>query len=199
MSPVVLRCFPKADRVFARAVAAAVNNVRSAPEHPVPGPVQAYLRRTFPNAVVSPRDDLAALGIDVPPLWYVFRDGGIASQSHAPRRVLVMDDDDAFTEMLAAMLAQAGFDVRCARDGAEGFDVAATFEPNVILLDLGMPRVSGDEFARRYRDVGEGKAQIVVLSGLPDAWKRAQATDARAVLKKPFEMAALLQLVHHLA
>ena len=166
---------------------------------PAASELEAKLRVAHPAAVVSQRERLADLGVDFQPMWYVFRDGGLASKSAGPRRVLVMDDDDAFSEMLEAMLVTSGFDVRRARDGAEGFDVAATFAPNVILLDLKMPRSSGEEFADRYRELPNEKAQIIVVSGLPDAWKRAQATEARAVLKKPFEMDALLKLVQHLA
>ncbi|MEO6207999.1 MAG: response regulator [Candidatus Limnocylindrales bacterium] len=200
MLPVIVRCFPKADRAFARKVAALMRDLAPEPDAiPATSQLEARLRVAHPEAVVSQREQLAHLGVEFQPLWYVFRDGGLAARSLGPRRVLVLDDDDAFAEMLEAMLLQAGFVVRRARDGAEGFDVAATFAPNVILLDLKMPRSSGEEFADRYRQVPDEKAQIIVVSGLPDAWKRAQATEARAVLRKPFEMDALLKLVHHLA
>jgi CheY-like chemotaxis protein len=200
MLPVIVRCYPKADRAFARQVAALMRDLTREPDViPVASALESRLRAAHPAAVVSQRERLADLGVEYQPLWYVFRDGGLASKSAGPRRVLVMDDDDAFSEMLEAMLQQAGFEVRRARDGAEGFDLATSFAPNVILLDLKMPRSSGEDFAERYRHVPDEKAQIIVLSGLPDAWKRAQATEARAVVKKPFEMDALLKLVQHLS
>lgn len=91
------------------------------------------------------------------------------------------------------------FDVRRAANGREGLTLAEEFAPNLILLDLAMPKVSGEDFATRYRQLPAATAQIVVVSGLSDAFVRAQATEARAVLKKPFEMSALLSVVHHLA
>ena len=75
------------------------------------------------------------------------------------------------------------------------------------LLSYALPRSAGISEVRGEgsatlvldRQEPNAKAQIVVISGLPDAWKRAQATDARAILLKPFDMDAFLTLVHHLA
>jgi CheY-like chemotaxis protein len=164
-----------------------------------PAVLQRRLRARYPDAVVSAREQLARRGDDAEVLWYVFRDGGLAARPRAARRVLVVDDDQAFATMLESMLSSAGFEVRRARDGADGLDEATRFEPNLILLDLKMPNASGEEFAARYRAVPPPKAQIVVVSGLPDAWQRAQDTDARAVVKKPFEMAPFLDLIRQLA
>ena len=200
MPQVVFHCFPVVDRAFARAVAETLSaNRRASGRAPVdPVAFQRALRERYPDSVVSPQEALARLG-DPRPLWYVFRDGGLASASHAPRRVLVVDDDPAFAQMLEAMLQGAGFEVRQARDGAEGLAVASDFAPNLILLDLAMPNVDGEEFAARYRADPEATAQIVVISGMPDAWKRAQATDARAVLPKPFEMDSFLAIMRQFA
>lgn len=200
MPSVVFHCFPVVDREFAEAVQETQAAIRRASGRAPTDPVafQLSLRERYPDAVVKPQEALARLG-EPSPLWYAFRDGGLASAAHGPRRVLVVDDDPAFAQMLEAMLQGAGFEVRQARDGAEGLAVAADFVPNLILLDLAMPNVDGEEFAARYRAHPGARAQIVVISGLPDAWKRAQATDARAVLPKPFEMDAFLAIMRQFA
>lgn len=198
MSTVNVHCFPSVDLAFAADVEELLRASQSS--HPrAPEAFQSVLRDRYPDAIVSVRDQLGGRGDESRPLWYVFRDGGLAAQSSAPRRVLVVDDDKAFAEMLEAMLVEAGFDVRRARDGVEGLDLATEFAPNLILLDLAMPRASGEDFVEGYRHMPNPKAQIVVVSGLPDAWKRTQATDARALVRKPFEMDGFLKLVRHLA
>jgi CheY-like chemotaxis protein len=198
MSAVNVHCFPSVDLAFAAEVTELLGASQSSHLRD-PGALQGALRAMHPNAIVSVRDQLGGRGDEARPLWYVFRDGGLAARPSAPRRVLVLDDDESFAEMLEAMLVQAGFEVRRARDGMEGLDLATEFLPNLILLDLAMPRASGEDFADGYRRMPDPKAQIVVISGRPDAWKRAQATDARAFFRKPFEMDEFLKVVRHLA
>lgn len=201
MSSVTVRCFPSVDDGFAREVEALVAAARSSGRRAElePHALEQSLRRTHVNAVVSVRQQLARRGDEVGPMWYVFRDGGLASRMSGPRRILVVDDDESFAMMLEAILVQAGFDVRRAADGEAGLDLANAFAPSLILLDLAMPRSSGEDFAKRYREAPDPLAQIVVVSGVQDAWKRAQATDARAIVRKPFEMGPFLELVRHLA
>jgi CheY-like chemotaxis protein len=198
MTIVTVRSFPSGDLAFAHEVAVLVGSQLSDGKWE-PRALESQLRQTHPNAVISAREDFATRGDEKDPLWYAFRDGGLAAQASGPRRVLVLDDHDDFAEMLQAMLMEAGFDVRRASDGVEGLDVATEFAPNLIVLDLAMPRATGEEFVQRYRETPDGKAQIVVVSGLPDAETRAQATGARAVIAKPFEMDAFMSLVHQLA
>lgn len=201
MQTVRVHCFPSRDQAFASVVHELLGEIRSSGrrDHSHPGALQSALRQTFPDAVVSERGQLATVGIEVEPLWYAFRHGELQSGLGKPRRVLVVDDDDAFGEMLEAMLRQAGFDVRRARDGTEGFDLATEYVPNLILLDLAMPRASGETFVERYREVPDARAPIVVVSGVPNAATRAQAANARAIVKKPFEMDSFINLVRRLA
>ena len=201
MQTIRVHCFPSSDQAFASVVHDLMGQRRSRGpwEQTHPTALQTALRQTFPEAVVSERDQLATVGIEVEPLWYAFRHGELTARLGAPRRVLVVDDDDAFGEMLEAMLTQAGFDVRRARDGSEGFDLATEYVPNLILLDLAMPRASGETFVERYREMPAARAPIVVVSGVPNAAARAQAANARAVVKKPFEMDSFINLVRRLA
>lgn len=84
----------------------------------------------------------------------------------SPRRILVADDNIDAAEALALQLRLAGHDVRSANDGLEALEVAETFTPQVVLLDLGMPRMDGYETAREIRRKWWGKgATLVALTG----------------------------------
>lgn len=69
----------------------------------------------------------------------------------APRRVLVVDDNRDAADSLEVMLRMAGNEVRIAYDGVEAVRVAQEFQPSVVLLDLGMPRMNGYDAARAIR------------------------------------------------
>src|SRR5262245_7472855 len=82
------------------------------------------------------------------------------------RRILVVDDNTDAAESLALLLQLAGHDVRVAHDGIETLAVACEFEPEVVLLDLGMPKMDGYETARRLRRESWGRqATLVALTG----------------------------------
>ncbi len=80
----------------------------------------------------------------------------------ARRRVLVVDDSDDSKESLATMLKIMGHDVKCASDGLEAVEAAATHRPGVVLLDIGMPRLNGYEAARRIRAQPWGRDMVLV-------------------------------------
>src|SRR5690606_10638304 len=66
-------------------------------------------------------------------------------------RVLVVDDNEDAAVMLGMVLERLGHEVRTAFDGAAALEVGADFGPDVVLMDLAMPRLSGFETARRLR------------------------------------------------
>jgi CheY-like chemotaxis protein len=84
-----------------------------------------------------------------------------ASQS---RRILIVDDNVDSTLSMAMMLRLFGNSTATAHDGLEALEVAERFRPEVILLDLGMPRLNGYDVARRLR--GEAWAEDVLLIAL---------------------------------
>ena len=77
-------------------------------------------------------------------------------------RILVVDDNLDAAESLAILLAAEGNETRTANDGLEALDVAATFEPDAILLDIGMPKMSGFEVCRRIRQQAWRKSTVVI-------------------------------------
>src|SRR6478609_4288985 len=107
-------------------------------------------------------------------------------------RILLADDDDQLQRALRITLAARGYEVVAARDGAEAIDLAANAHPDLILLDLGMPRVDGTDVIRAVR--AWSSVPILVLSGRTDSAEKVEALDAGAddYVTKPFAMDELL-------
>lgn len=112
-----------------------------------------------------------------------------------PRRILVVDDNEDAAESIAAVLQITGHDVRIAHDGLEALSAGDAFMPDVVLLDLGMPRLNGFDTARRIREKPWGKrALLVALTGWGQQQDRHRTTEAGfdAHLVKPVAQADLL-------
>ena len=69
-----------------------------------------------------------------------------------PTRVLVVEDDDDIAQVLQRSLRLEGYDVRIAGDGVQALDDYHAYLPDVMILDLGLPRLDGIEVARKLRD-----------------------------------------------
>ena len=118
-------------------------------------------------------------------------------EAPAARRVLVVDDNDAMVEALSTMLRLMGSEVRTACNGQQAVEVAETFQPEIVLMDLGMPVMSGYDAARRIREEpwGEGM-QLVALTGWGQEEHKQRTLDAGfdRHLVKPVRPADLEQL-----
>src|SRR5690349_11652654 len=95
-----------------------------------------------------------------------------------PLRILVADDYADGREMLVFFLERLGYTVASASDGTDALTVAAAFQPDVAILDIGMPGVSGHEVARQLREQRGNELILVALSGLGEASDKARAADA---------------------
>jgi CheY-like chemotaxis protein len=105
-------------------------------------------------------------------------------------RVLVIDDNADAADSLAALRRLQGHEVRTAHSGEDGIASAAAFQPNLVLLDLGMPRMDGYEVARRLRAMeGGARLTLVAVSGWGQASDRRQTAVAGIDyhLTKPLE------------
>jgi two-component system response regulator MprA len=112
----------------------------------------------------------------------------------APRsRVLVVDDDKAVRESLRRSLEFNGYDVVLAGDGAEALAVIAGSDPDVVVMDVMMPRLDGLEATRALRTAGND-VPILVLTARDAVGDRVEGLDAGAddYLTKPFALAELL-------
>jgi PAS domain S-box-containing protein len=109
------------------------------------------------------------------------RGGGKTPPGETARhRILLVDDVVEVAEDLAALVREAfGHEVRTAHDGPTALRVAADFRPELVLLDIGLPGMSGYEVARRLRELpGLGDAVLVVLTGWGQAGDRRKAKEA---------------------
>jgi CheY-like chemotaxis protein len=107
------------------------------------------------------------------------KDPGVIPQIE-PQRILVADDNHDAAEALSLQLQLAGHDVRTAHDGVEALAVAQIFEPDIVLLDLGMPKMDGYEAARelRLRPIGGRRMALIALTGWGQQQDRDRTADA---------------------
>jgi PAS domain S-box-containing protein len=113
-------------------------------------------------------------------------------------RILVADDLQDSVDSLAMMLRLAGHDVQTAHDGLEAVQAAAAFRPDVVLLDIGMPKMNGYEAARHIRQQSWGKDMLLVaLTGWGQEEDKRQTFEAGfdRHLTKPVDPAALEKLL----
>jgi DNA-binding response OmpR family regulator len=114
------------------------------------------------------------------------------------RRILIVDDNQDSAMSLAMMLKLMGNEVRTAHDGLEGAAAAAAFRPNVILLDIGMPKLNGYDACRRIREQPWAKNTVIVALtgwGQEEDKRRSQQAGFNNHLVKPVEPAALEKLL----
>ncbi len=112
-----------------------------------------------------------------------------------PRRVLVVDDNREAADSMAWLVSVAGHEVRTAYDGQQALLMASDFDPDVLLLDLGMPGLTGFDVARQIRHETWGKAMtLVAVTGWGQERDRRRVADAGfdAHLVKPVGTEELL-------
>jgi signal transduction histidine kinase/ActR/RegA family two-component response regulator len=115
--------------------------------------------------------------------------------------ILLVDDSEAILDSLSVLLGLNGHDVRTARDGLEALAVAEQFGPDVVLLDLGMPRLDGYETCKRLREQPGGQELVIIaLTGWGnDADRRTtEAAGFDGHLVKPVSLEQLTELVQQL-
>ena len=123
---------------------------------------------------------------------------GPANRPPARRRILVVDDNVDAASSLAMMLRIMGNEVRTAHDGEAGVATASEFRPDVVLLDIGMPKLNGYDAARHIREQPWGRSiTLLALTGWGQEEDRRQSEAAGFDfhMVKPVEPAALLKLL----
>jgi CheY-like chemotaxis protein len=117
-------------------------------------------------------------------------------------RILVVDDNVDSAESMALLLEMEGQDVRTAYDGPGAIEVAGTFQPHIVLLDIGLPGMNGHEVAVHLRERLEmRKTVLVALTGYGQPEDRQRSIEAGfdQHLTKPIDYEVLRALVHSLA
>lgn len=107
-------------------------------------------------------------------------------------RVLIVEDDEDIAQVLQRSLRMEGYETRLAADGEAALDAAAEYVPDLVVLDLGLPKLDGMEVARRLR--AHDDVPILMLTARDAVESRVDGLDAGAddYLVKPFERQELL-------
>lgn len=114
-----------------------------------------------------------------------------------PATVLVVDDDDDLAWIVGEVLAAEGFVVRRARDGVDGLRLLEAALPDVVLMDVEMPHLTGPELSYRMllRDLGMDAVPVVLVSGVAELDEVARRVGTPYHLAKPYDLDELLTLL----
>jgi PAS domain S-box-containing protein len=114
------------------------------------------------------------------------------------RRILVVDDNTDALESLCRLVTHLGHDVRQAHDGLEALAIGRTFHPDIVLMDLGMPKLNGFEAARRMRQEPWGQTMSLVATtgwGQDEDRRRSAEAGFDHHLVKPIPVRALREIL----
>jgi CheY-like chemotaxis protein len=104
-------------------------------------------------------------------------------------RILVADDDSNIMSLMAAVLPDWGYRMTSASNGLEALRVLEQSSPDLVLLDIEMPGLAGDEVCRRMKaDPERCDIPVVLISGRGDVALRARLAGADSFLSKPFSL-----------
>jgi CheY-like chemotaxis protein len=109
--------------------------------------------------------------------------------------ILVVDDDPEIRDVVRWLLEDEGWTVETASDGRDALERATQVRPALIVLDMGLPIMSGEEVAMRLRVYYHEPPPIVVVSADGRAGEKAARIGAAAYLHKPFDVDELARLV----
>ncbi|HUS24689.1 MAG TPA: response regulator [Candidatus Binatia bacterium] len=119
----------------------------------------------------------------------------------SPRRYLVVDDNRDQAGSLCTLLRTAGNEAQAVHDGETALRAAGLFRPDVVLLDLGLPRLDGYDTCRALRRLPGGDQLLIVAItgwGGSEDRERTEAAGFSAHLVKPVRYAGLMRLVEEL-
>lgn len=112
--------------------------------------------------------------------------------------ILYIDDDEHYAIMIKTLLEMHGFIVETAYDGLEGLRKARETRPDLILLDMYLPRIDGLEVVEQLQgEAMTGDIPIVIISALPkhSSYRLLDGTGIRDVISKPFRIEELLRVL----
>lgn len=113
----------------------------------------------------------------------------------APQPILLVEDDFQLRHTIAALLQEEGFAVTTAADGREAVERVTTQRPALVLLDWGLPLLSGAEVAEVINTTYHGDVPILLITADGRSAEKARQVGARDYLNKPFEVDTLLTTI----
>lgn len=117
------------------------------------------------------------------------------------KKVLIIDDEGDLVQLLALRLQKFGFLIDVALDGEQGMEQTKSFKPDLILLDIAMPRMGGWEVCQKLKAASSTKKIPVILitaKAIVDLETRARQLGVSRVFIKPFDTAKLVQTIKSL-
>jgi two-component system, sensor histidine kinase len=116
----------------------------------------------------------------------------------ARRRVLVVEDDLDSVHSMAQLIKMMGHEVQFAINGFAAIDIARSYRPDIIILDIGLPDFKGDQIARQLKyEPGLENVRMIAISGLPqdNLEQRAREAGCTEFYRKPIDPAKLEELL----
>ena len=111
------------------------------------------------------------------------------------KKVLIVDDEENIVISIEFLMAQAGYELEIARDGEEAMEKVSSFQPDLVLLDVMMPKINGFEVCRRIREHTEwDDIKIIMLTakGREVEVTKGMALGANSYIIKPFSTKELM-------
>ncbi len=118
----------------------------------------------------------------------------------AAQRILIVEDDETLSEPLAYRLRSQGYEVSVAATGQDGWQLAVSERPDLILLDLRLPDTDGFTLCGEFADHSDTcHIPVIILSGMerPDIIRRCRAVGSQYFVRKPYDPNALLVLIRN--
>lgn len=118
-----------------------------------------------------------------------------------PHKILIVDDEPNIVISLEFLMQQSGYEVATARDGADAMQKIATFQPDLVLLDIMLPQLNGFEICQRIRENSQwNRIKVIMLSakGREIEVSKGIALGADAYVTKPFSTKDLIAQVQRL-
>ena len=109
--------------------------------------------------------------------------------------ILVVDDDQPILILMKSILREFGFESRVASTGSAAIEEARAASPDLVLLDMNMPGMTGEEVIAGLRRAGVGDVPILILSGDPVEPHEIARLGVAGAVQKPFDVPALIETI----
>jgi CheY-like chemotaxis protein len=125
---------------------------------------------------------------------------GVAFFQQSIMRILITDDEQAIREILEIVCGDEGHETRTARNVGEALQVWREWSPECIVLDLGLPGVSGLEVVRHLRRNGDQTPIVVISGNLQREWvAELEQLGVTAIVPKPFQVDRIVDLLQRIS
>lgn len=133
--------------------------------------------------------------------WFREREKGRERERERGKKILIIDDESELVKAMTIRFKANGYEVITVSDGSVGVDKAGEIKPDLILLDIVMPKMDGHEVCKKLKGNLQTKDIPIVIFTASDQWdleKKCMSAGATAVFRKPLEGTKVLELINKL-